>query len=140
MMEKTKFDFWKDHSEQFLKMALQNRKNERLENADGIGKCASACGDSIEVYLCLNGDRIETVSYYSDGCLHTNACANTMAHLAENKTIKQAWEMTPESVVDYLQTLPKAEYHCAEMAIDALQNALTNLGEIRRNSWKKLYR
>ena len=139
-MEKTKFDFWKDHSEQFLKMALQNRKNERLENADGVGKCAGACGDSIEVYLCLTGDRIETVSYYSDGCLHTNACANTMAHLAENKTIKQAWEMTPESVVDYLQTLPKAEYHCAEMAIDALQNALTNLGEIRRNSWKKLYR
>ena len=48
--------------------------------------------------------------------------------------------MTPESVVDYLQTLPEAEYHCAEMAIGALQNALINLGEIRRNSWKKLYR
>ena len=121
-------------------MALENRKNERLENADGFGKCASACGDSIELYLCVNRDRIETVSYYTDGCLHTNACANTIAHLAENKTIKQAWEMSPESIIDYLQTLPKGEYHCADMAIGALQNALANFREIQRNSWKKLYR
>ena len=139
-MEKTKFDFWKNHSERFLRLALENRKNERLDNADGVGKYASACGDSIELYLCVNGDRIETVSYYSDGCLNTNACANAVAHLAENKTIKQAWGMTPESVVNYLQTLPKGEYHCADMAIGALQNALTNLREIQRNSWKKLYR
>ncbi len=139
-MEKAKFDFWKDHSERYLKMALENRKNERLENADGVGKCASACGDSIELYLCVTGDRIATVSYYTDGCLHTNACANTVAHLTENRTIAQAWEVTPESIVDYLQTLPESEYHCAETAIGALHKALANHWEIRRNSWKKLYR
>ena len=139
-MEKTKFDFWKDHSHQFLEMALGHEKNERLEKADGYGKCTGVCGDSIEIYLSVEGDRIESVSYYTDGCLHTNACANTIARMAENISIKQAWDISPEAVADYLKTLPAAEFHCAEMAAGALQRALVNLGEMQRSSWKKLYR
>ena len=45
------------------------------------------------------------VAYLTDGCLNTNACANTVAHLAEGRSIETAWEITPEAVIAHLQTL-----------------------------------
>ena len=100
----------------------------------------TSCKYRLIVFISVEGDRIESVSYYTDGCLHTNACANTIARMAENITIKQAWDISPEAVVDYLKALPEAEFHCAKMAVGALQHALVNLVEMQRSSWKKLYR
>jgi nitrogen fixation NifU-like protein len=58
--------------------------------------------------------------------MNTNACANTVAFLAEGKTIEEAWNMTTESVVNYLETLPSKEMHCADLALGAFYLALSN--------------
>ena len=47
--------------------------------------------------------------------MNTAACANTIVNMVENKTIEQAWEITPEAVAGYLETLPKDHFHCAEL-------------------------
>ena len=72
----------------------------------------------------------------TDGCLNTNAYANTVAHLVEGRSIEAGWEITPEDVIAHLQTLPAESYHCAELTVGAFYKALADLTEKTRRPWK----
>jgi len=139
-MKETVFDFLKDHSERYLEMALSTHRQEAIQHPDGYGKNTGDCGDTVEIYLIVRNGRIESISYRVDGCINTNACANTVAHLADGKPVEALWKITPEAVIDYLETLPPASAHCAELAVGALYRAVANYGDIQRNPWKKVYR
>ncbi|MGB5423333.1 MAG: iron-sulfur cluster assembly scaffold protein [Desulfobacterales bacterium] len=134
------FDFWQDHSRQFLEMAFGQERRERVQKPDGYGKRTGDCGDTVEFFLNTEKDRICAISYLTDGCLNTNACANTVAHLAEGRSIEAAWEITSEAVIAHLQTLPAESHHCAELAVGSFYKALADLTEKARRPWKKLYR
>jgi nitrogen fixation NifU-like protein len=139
-MQQKKFDFWQDHSLHFLEMAFRNDRRTRIEHPDGYGKRNGDCGDTVEMYLCIQQGLICSVSFETNGCLNTNACANTVAELAEGRKVEDAWEITVDDVVAYLKTLPPENIHCAELAVGALYLALADFQEGRRHSWKKLYR
>ena len=139
-MEPKRFDFWQDHSAHYLEMAFRTDRREVIKNPDGYGKKTGDCGDTVEMYLTVSKDRIQSVSFETNGCLSTSACANTVAELAEGKQVEEAWLITPDDVVDYLETLPPQNTHCAELAVGAFYLALRNYQELKRDSWKKLYR
>ena len=109
-MSGRKFDFWRDHSLNYLQMAFGFDRHSRLQNPDGFGRQTGECGDTVE-----------------------------MSHLAEGKTMDEGWEITPETVTEFLETLPEGNYHCAELAVDAFYAALANYQALERNSWKKPY-
>jgi nitrogen fixation NifU-like protein len=134
-------NFWQHHSLHFLEMAFRTDKREIVAQPDGHGKKSGDCGDTVEIFLQLGPDRqsIGAVSYHTDGCLNTNACANTVAHLIEGKRIDDAWNVTPEDVAAFLETLPPDHFHCAELAVGALYLALADLAGGRRQGWKRLY-
>ena len=90
------FDFWQEHSKQYLEMAFRTDRRKRVINPDGYGKHTGSCGDNVEISLTVENEKIQTVSYKINGCLNTNACANTVADLARGKTVGEAWEITPE--------------------------------------------
>jgi len=138
-MKPEKFDFWQNHSLRYLEMALRRDRCEIIKKPDGYGKRVGVCGDTVEIYLTVCGDRIQSVAYQTDGCMNTNACANTVAELAEGRKIDEAWDITPDDVIAYLETLPPANVHCAELAAGALYLALVNYKELKRQPWKKLY-
>ena len=139
-MEKARFDFFQDHSESFLKMALSGDHLERIQTPDGYGTTTSDCGDTVVIYLIVRKDRIRAVSCKVDGCINTTACANTVAHLAQDKTIDESWQITPETVIAYLETLPPESAHCAELAVGALHRALSDYAACKQTPWKKPYR
>ena len=138
MIEK-EFDFWRDHSLHYLEMAFRYDRRERLQNPDGFGKRTGECGDTVEMFLYIKNGQIKSVSFDTNGCINTNACANTVSHLSEGKTIEEAWQITPEDVIGFLETLPMGNYHCAELAVGAFYTALANYQELQRSSWKKHY-
>ena len=127
------------HSETFLKMALQTQRRRRIDKPDGYGRRTGECGDTVEFFLLVRKGTIDAVFFEIDGCLNTNACANTVAHMAEGKSIEDAWHITPEHIIDYLKTLPPQDHHCAELAAGAFYLALKNAGELQRSPWKKIY-
>jgi nitrogen fixation NifU-like protein len=133
------FDFWRDHSLHYLEMAFRYDRRERLQKPDGYGKRTGECGDTVEMFLGIKDERIQSVSFDTNGCINTNACANTVSHLVEGRAIKEAWDITPEDVVEFLETLPKENYHCADLAVGAFYLALANYQELQRNPWKKPY-
>ena len=128
MIEKS-FDFWRDHSLHYLEMAFRYDRRERLQNPDGYGKRTGECGDTVEIFLSIKSGRIQTVSFDTDGCINTNACVNTMAHLSEGRTIEVAWEIAAEDLIGFLETLPNENYHCAQLAVGAFYLALANWQE-----------
>ncbi|MBC2709595.1 MAG: iron-sulfur cluster assembly scaffold protein [Desulfosarcina sp.] len=138
--EKETSDFWQDHSLTFLEMAFRTDRRERLEKPDGYGQKTGDCGDTVEFFMNLDGDTISTLSYDINGCLNTNASCNAVVSLVEGKAVDAAWEVTPEQVAGFLETLPQDHFHCAELVVSTLYLALADAQENRRSPWKKMYR
>ena len=132
-------DYLQHHSYNYLKMALRTDRLEPQAHPDGYGRQTGRCGDTIEMFIQLRNDRIKRVTYSTDGCLNTHACSNTVAHLVEGQTITQAWEITPDEVITYLETLPQEENHCAELAVGTLYRALVDTLKNKKSPWRKLY-
>ena len=126
-MDKKKFDFWQDHSRNYLEMAFRADRQETISNPHGYGVNVGTCGDRVEMFLMTEAGRITSVSFRAQGCMNTNACANTVAELAEGKTLEDAWEITPQDVIDFLETLPEESTHCAELAVGAFYKALSKV-------------
>lgn len=124
IMERSGLEFWERHSLNFLEMAFETHKRETLEKPDGYGKFARECGDTVEIFLMLEKDKIRSASFETNGCLYAVACANAVVHLAEGRSLQEAHDLAPEHVMAYLGTLPENEAHCAELAVEALHMAL----------------
>ena len=136
-MIKNDFNLLRDHSDHYLKMAFSYERRERINKPDGYGTRTGDCGDTIEIFLTMKNDHIQRVFFDTDGCRNTIACCNTIAHYVEGKSSDAAWEITPEDVIDFLETLPSENHHCAELAVGAFYLTLTNYQERRKNLWKK---
>lgn len=124
--EEKAFDFWQDHSLRFLEMAFKPDRMERVKNPDGLGTRTGDCGDTVTFFLTVEDDRIKSASFEIRGCLNTTACANTVAELAEGRTLEEAWALSPDDIVRYLETLPEDHAHCAELAVGAFYLALAD--------------
>lgn len=138
-MDASEMDFWQRHSIEFLEMAFRTDKREVPSKPDGRGRKTGACGDTVEIFLVLDDDTIRSASFEADGCLNTVACANTVIHLVEGRTLDEAWEVMPGDVIRFLKTLPKSQHHCAELAVGALYLALADARESRKNPIKRIY-
>jgi len=138
-MDASEMDFWQRHSIEFLEMAFRTDKREVPSKPDGRGRKTGACGDTVEIFLVLDDDTIRSASFEADGCLNTVACASTVIHLVEGRTLDEAWEVMPGDVIRFLKTLPKSQHHCAELAVGALYLALADARVSRKNPLKRIY-
>jgi nitrogen fixation NifU-like protein len=121
-------------------MALETNRCGKIQHPDGYGKYSRECGDTLEMFLMARDGQIWSAYFHTEGCVYTVACANTVVRMIEGKPVEQAWHILPQHISDYLETLPKAEIHCAELAVKALRVALLDLKETERQPWTKFYR
>lgn len=90
--------------------------------AAGVGQC----GDSLEVTLRVVGECIRDIRYLPRGCAFTIACSSAMSELAENRTLEQALEISPQDIEIELGGLPKDHLHCACLAVNTLEEAIAD--------------
>jgi len=138
-MDQASIDFWQNHSLPFLEMALRSDRREVLRNADGYARLARECGDTMEIFLVVRNGQIKSATFETNGCLYAVVCVNAAVHLVQGKTLQEALALAPESVINYLETLPPEENHCAEQAIQVLRMAIADARENERQPWKKFY-
>jgi nitrogen fixation NifU-like protein len=122
-------DFFNKHSMKLIEMAYNFNRHEKVYRPDGYGTNIGDCGDTVSMALTTLKKVIQHVSLEIDGCAYTNACANTVAQFVEGKTIDEAWEIAPEQIAHYLETLPEDHFHCAELAVGALFRALADFNQ-----------
>jgi nitrogen fixation NifU-like protein len=121
-------------------MVFRSERRESLRQPDGYGRKSRECGDTVEIYLIVRDGVIESASFETNGCIYSVACANAIVHLAMGKSLSEAREITASQVVEYLETLPEHENHCAELAAEVLQLAITDAQQTSRQPWRRLYR
>lgn len=118
------FDFWNDHSLEFLEMAMKRDYQETIVSCHGHGTKTRSCGDTIDIFLMIENGRIETISYDLKGCLFSHACVNTLIKLVKGNRLEDARQVKPQEIIEYLKTLPEHEEHCANHVLDAFHLAL----------------
>jgi nitrogen fixation NifU-like protein len=99
----------------------------RIVEPDGHGIVHGWCGDTMEIYLRLDDEKIEQATFMTDGCGPTVACGSMLTKMVTGKLLMEAIEIMPEDLIEALDGLPEENQHCAELAVITFQNALGNL-------------
>lgn len=96
--------------------------------ADVRGSFTGVCGDHVDTYLKIEGNKIKDAKYHTDGCPGAVTSASALAELAIGRTIKEAEKLSVKSVVEYLKKgpkgLPKNMYDCCGIAIGSLRDGI----------------
>ena len=91
---------------------------------DGHACLTGKCGETIEIFLTFNGERVKEAAYLTNGCISSKVCAALAAHMARGRTPDEVTEITAQSILEFLGEFPKSEEHCAFLAAETLQEAL----------------
>lgn len=99
-----------------------------MEDPDGAAKFKGPCGDTMEVHLSVEGDRIKDIRFFTDGCGPSIACGSMLTQMARGRTLDGAADLSKEELIEALGGLPEESLHCAELAVTTLRKALEDLG------------
>ncbi len=91
---------------------------------DGHACLTGKCGETIEIFLKFDGERVKEAAYQTNGCFSSRVCAALASHMAHGKTADEITEITAQSLLEQLGEFPKSEEHCAFLAAETLQEAL----------------
>ena len=98
----------------------------RMAGADAYGIVHGWCGDTMEIYLRLDGERIKGATFMTDGCGPSVACGNMLTTMVQGMSLEEAGKVTPEDLIVALDGLPDESAHCAELAVSTLREAIAN--------------
>ncbi len=106
--------------------------NGRMASPDGYARVTGKCGDTMEIYLKFENNRVKDASYVTDGCASSAICGSFAAQLSIGKDPDELAEITGESVIKKIGRLPEEDRHCASLAAETVQEALSNYMSGRR--------
>jgi len=97
-----------------------------IKNSDAIGQIKGPCGDTVRIYLKIEGNMIQDCSFWTDGCGASIACGNMLTKIIKGKTIENALKIKSDELINVLGGLPKENLHCSDLAVNTLHKALKN--------------
>jgi nitrogen fixation protein NifU and related proteins len=98
-----------------------------IKNPDGHGRVGNpACGDIMEVFLKVKGEKIVDIKAKTFGCVAAIATTSMLTKLVKGKTLDEAEKVTKNDIVKALGELPPIKLHCSVLGIDALKRAIAS--------------
>jgi len=85
----------------------------------------AACGDLSRLSLSIEGGRIASVTFDTEGCGATRAATAAVAEAIEGGTVLEAAKLSIDDAEELLGGLVPAKRHAAQLATDALHRALS---------------
>jgi len=114
--------------EAFGELGFQRWRNPQhrglMPNADGHGRVTGRCGDTIEIFLKFESERVTRATFVTDGCGSSTVCGSLATDLALGKNPDELAAVTGEKILEVLGRFPKEDEHCASLAAESLQSAL----------------
>jgi nitrogen fixation protein NifU and related proteins len=95
-------------------------------NPDGYARVTGPCGDTMEIFLRFNDDRIKKAAFETDGCGSSAVCGSFAAEMAFGKSPDELLDVTGDRILEEMGGAPEKEQHCAFLAGETLQEALSN--------------
>jgi nitrogen fixation NifU-like protein len=103
-----------------------------MDKPDGYGKVTGPCGDTVEIFLRIRNDKIENISYTTDGCMTSHAAVSAATILAMGKPVMEGIRINQNAILEHLGGMPKDSQHCALLAAKTFQKALRNYARGKR--------
>jgi len=97
-----------------------------IDNPDGYARVTGPCQDTMEIFLRFEQGRVAEASFQTDGCGSSAVCGSFAAEMARGKTPDELLNVTGETILERLGGLPEEDEHCAFLAGETLQEALSN--------------
>jgi len=120
--------------------ATNPRNVGNITGADGIGSITGPCGDTMEIWLKVNGGKILNATFWTDGCVSTIACGSMVTEMVKGKNITQALAINQNDILKILGGLPEDNHHCALLAANTVKAAIQDYIALSKEPWKKAYR
>lgn len=95
-----------------------------MKDADAIVHRTGSCGDSMEVFIKVDGDRLVEMTFVTDGCGATMACGSMLTKMAKGRTLDEIMAFRDQDLIDRLDGLPEENLHCARLAVGTLHGAV----------------
>ena len=110
---------------------FQNPRNAGdIADADAVAEISNpVCGDIMRLSLKVDSGRIAQIRFKAKGCVPSMACASALTEMVAGKTLVEARAMTEhlDDLIAAVGGLPQASAHAAQLALDALAQALKRL-------------
>ena len=110
----------------FLLEHFQSPKNVgEIPDADGVGTVGNArCGDIMQMYIKVNGDKIVEARFKTFGCGAAIATSSILTERVRGATLDEALEISQDTAKEVLAQLPEEKIPCFTLATDALKLAI----------------
>ena len=97
----------------------------RMEDADVEGFVTNpVCGDSMRLFLRLEGERIAAASFLTSGCPASIATSSVATEMITGRTLDEAQALNRDDFAEAVGGLPKSKVHCSVLAQAAVRNAV----------------
>ncbi len=100
--------------------------NGKITSPDGHARITGECGDTMEISLKFENNRVKQAAYFTDGCASSAICGSFAAELAMGKDPDELTDITGDAVLKEIGRLPASDQHCAGLAAATLQEALSS--------------
>ena len=133
-------DARKIYSEKVIERWLNPKYMGEMESPQGHGKVTGTCGDTVQIFLRIDNNKIIDARFITDGCATTIAAGCMACELAIGKPLRETFKITKEIILEELGGLPEESIHCALLASDTLRAALTDYVQSKNEPWRRLYK
>jgi nitrogen fixation protein NifU and related proteins len=101
------------------------RNKGEMEDPDGVGEAQNpVCGDTMRLFIKVNGNRIVNATFLAFGCGAAIASSSMTTQMIKGKTIEEVLAISDQMIVEALGGLPPAKIHCSVLAEKAIRAAL----------------
>ena len=126
------------YSEKVMEHFTNPRNVGEIDDPDGVGEEGNpVCGDMMTFYIKVKDNRLEDVKFKTFGCGAAIAVSSMVSEMAKGKTLEEAMKITPKSVADQLEGLPKNKFHCSNLGAQALNKAIKDYLSKKKGGGKK---
>lgn len=108
-----------------------------LKNANANAKVTGPCGDTMEFWLKIDGNKILMASFTTDGCENSIICGSTAGYMLQNKTLDEANALTDKQVLTEIDCLAEEFKHCTLLAVTTIKKAIENYKLTEQSSYQK---
>jgi nitrogen fixation protein NifU and related proteins len=98
----------------------------RMTSPDGAARLTGECGDTMEIFLKFENNRVTDASYFTDGCASSAICGSFAAELAIGRDPDDLVDVIGATVLHAIGRLPESDRHCADLAAATLREALND--------------
>lgn len=117
--------FTEDYTDTVIEHFMSPRNAGIINDANGEGTAGDkGCGDYLKIYIKINNNLIENISFMVYGCPASIATSSILTEIVKGKSVEDALKVTEDDIVEALGGLPENKKHCSNLGVKALKNAI----------------